>query len=55
MKLYDSLRTKERERERESKNAINFIIIGLIRPIIDGVKLEVVKNMSQISNHYSKS
>ena len=50
MKLYDRLRTKKREKE----NAINFIIIVLIRPIIDGVKLEVVKNMSQISDHYSK-
>ena len=44
MKLYDRLRTKERE--RESQNTINFFTIGLIRAIIDGVKLEVVK-MSQ--------
>jgi hypothetical protein len=50
MKLYDRLRRekeKERERERESKNAINFFTIGLIRPIIDGVKLEVVKNVTK--------
>ncbi len=48
MKFYDRLRReREKERERESKNAINFFTIGLIRPIIDGVKLEVVKNVTK--------